>query len=331
MNKIFFIFSVLLCGACTQESDDLMVQTDDIFSWDSVIVVPSDYEYPKTPTFKVLSWNVEHFVDSHDDPYIDNERENNPPENMSLRLELLVKALKIANADVVILQEFEGAKFLRQIARDSLDGMNYLFFADNPSHNWYMNVIVMSRFPMGLAYGYGNATTPLPDYVAEDGTKETQNHINTRMLSINVYPSENYSFLLTGVHLKAGRGERNIAMRKGQINLLQKVFNRLLYQTPEKNMIIAGDLNATPDSEEIHLLVNNDDLLKPFIDPLAPSILTHPSDSPSRRLDYILVNDNMRAEMINNSIEVKSFFSSDSMRIISDHLPVVGVFSKNDQ
>ena len=330
-NLIFLFISCTFCLTCArEENEDFIAPQNDIFALDSAIVVPADYQYPGGDTFKVLSWNVEHFVDSHDDPYIDHERENNPPENMPQRLSLLIEALRQADADIVILQEFESAKFLKQIANDSLSNMDYLFFADIPSHNWYMNVIVMSRFPMGIAYSYGNATTPLPDYVAEDGTTETQNHINTRMLSIYVYPSEGYSFLLTAVHLKAGRGERNIAMRKGQINLLQKVFNGLLSQNPAKNMMIAGDLNATPDSEEISMLTNTEKLQKPFIDPLEASVLTHPSQSPSRRLDYILVNENMHTEMINNAIQVRSYFSGDSMRIISDHLPVVGIFKNYD-
>ncbi|MDN5203598.1 endonuclease/exonuclease/phosphatase family protein [Fulvivirgaceae bacterium BMA10] len=330
-NIFFLVLSILLYGACaTEEDDEPILSSDDVFTWDSVIVVPSDYQYPEGPTFKVLSWNVEHFVDGHDDPYIDNERENSPPENMPLRRNLLIKALKKADADIVVLQEFESAKYLKQIALDSLPDMNYRFFADVPSHNWYMNVVVMSRFPMGVIYGYGNATTPLPDYIAEDGSTETQNHINTRMLSINVYPSENYSFLLTGVHLKAGRGERNSSMRKGQINLLQRQFNRFLLRNPEKNMLIVGDLNATPDSEEINLLVNNSGLIRQFSDPLDTSVYTHPSDDPTRRLDYILVNENMFPEVVDKSIQIQSFFSSDTMRIISDHLPVVGIFNRTD-
>ena len=119
-------------------------------------------------------------------------------------------------------------------------------------------------------------------------------------------------------------------MRKGQINLLQQVFNGLLSQNPAKNIMIAGDLNATPDSEEISMLTNAEKLLKPFIDPLEASVLTHPSQSPSRRLDYILINENMHTEMINNAIQVRSYFSGDSMRIISDHLPVVGIFKNYD-
>jgi endonuclease/exonuclease/phosphatase family metal-dependent hydrolase len=241
-----------------------------------------------------------------------------------------MEALRKADADIVVLQEFESAKYLQQLAADSLPEMQYQFFADVPSHGWYMNVVMMSRFPMGIISGYGSATTPLPDYVTEDGSRETQNHINTRMWSIDVFPAENYSFLLTGVHLKAGRGPRNQAMRTGQINLLTATFNRMLDENPGKNMIIAGDLNATPNSAEIGLLLRNDQLRNRFIDAIDTAVYSHPADAPDRRLDYLLVNQNMYAEVVENSVEVAAFFPSDTMRIISDHLPVVGRFYKLD-
>lgn len=313
--------------SCTKQPvSESGTEKEELLNWQSVLVKPVDFEYEKDSTFKVLSWNVEHFIDQYDDPYIDNERENTPPENMPVRVSLFLKALKIADADIVVLQEFESAKYLQKLAQDSLGAMNYQYFADIPSHGWYMNVVIMSRFPMGIISGYGAATTPLPDYVTEDGKWETQNHINTRMWSIDVFPSEDYSFLLTGVHLKAGRGERNIAMRKGQLNLLTAQFNRILRENPDKNMMVAGDLNAIPGSEEIDLLVNNSKLKVSFVDAIDTAIHSHPADSPGRRLDYMLINKNMYPETLPNSVKVEHFFSGDTMRIISDHLPVIGSF-----
>lgn len=274
---------------------------------------------------------MEHFVDSYDDPYIDNERENNPPENMPLRVTLFLKALKKADADIVVLQEFESAKFLKQLATDSLPEMEYKYFADVPSHDWYMNVVVMSRFPMGIINGYGSVTTPLLGYVGEDGKGETQNQINTRMWSIDVFPAEDYNFLLTGVHLKAGRGERDIAMRKGQINFLVGQFNNILKQYPEKNIIVAGDLNAIPNSEEIALLIKNPKLFNVFEDRIDTAILSHPENEPTRRLDYILMNRNMGREALQRGVKVENFFMPDTMRTISDHLPVTATFYRQDK
>lgn len=329
MNKYFtlLLFSAAFCWSCTkhQTASPTTVKPASL-DIDSVLVKPADFEYTGDSTFKLLSWNVEHFVDAYDDPYIDNDRENIPPENMPLRVNLLLKALRMANADIVVLQEFEGAKYLKQLAQDSLPDMQYRYFADIPSHNWYMNVVVASRFPMGIITGYGLATTPLPGYVNEEGKAETQNQINTRMWSIDIYPSESYNFLLTGVHLKAGRGERNEAMRKGQLNLLNSQFNRVLAENPQKNMVIAGDMNATPNSEEIQLMIGNERLDSRFIDPIDTTIFSHPADQLKWRLDYILVNENMYPEMVENSVQVKQFFSLDTMDIISDHLPLMGTF-----
>lgn len=330
-NLALLSFIILVSASCSKQEKTATAKKNGSPFSDSVMVKPFDYEYDIDSVFSVLSWNVEHFIDGYDDPYIDNDRENNPPENMPLRLKLLLQALKKADADIVVLQEFESAKFLKQLATDSLPEMEYGYFADVPSHNWYMNVVVMSRFPMGIIRGYGSVTTPLPGYLDEEGKEETQNQINTRMWSIDVFPAEDYSFLLTGVHLKAGRGERDIAMRKGQLNLLVSQFGKILDKNPEKNMMVAGDLNAIPNTEELALLMNNPELDNPFIDAIDTVVYSHPANEPNRRLDYLLVNENMFQEALTEGIKVEDFFTPDTMRIISDHLPVTGTFYRQDK
>jgi hypothetical protein len=44
----------------------------------SSLILPEDYVDQVGDTLRVLSWNVEHFVDAYDSPYIDNRRENEP-------------------------------------------------------------------------------------------------------------------------------------------------------------------------------------------------------------------------------------------------------------
>ncbi len=329
MNKLYLVFLIFIMSCAGSKPNSQFIENDK--DKEAVTVIPHDFTYPSDSTFKILSWNVEHFVDQYDDPYIDNYREDSPPENMGLRFELLLKALKVADADIVVLQEFESAKYLKQLALDSLPDMDYRFFADIPSHNWYMNVVIMSKFPMGIMYGYGNVNTPLPGYLTESGEEESQNQINTRMWSMEIFPAADYEILLTGVHLKAGRSDRDIAMRKGQLNFLVSQFNRMLTTNPNKNMVLVGDLNATPTSEELRILIGNEKLKNAFIDPIDTAINSHPADAPRWRLDYMLVNKNMSTELIENSVKVANFFSADSMRIISDHLPVTGSFLRRDK
>ncbi|MBZ9651851.1 endonuclease/exonuclease/phosphatase family protein [Psychroflexus montanilacus] len=294
-------------------------------------VLPADYEYTDQETFKVLSWNVEHFVDEYDDPYIDAGRENEPNPEMKEKVMYLVEALKNEDADVVILQEFESSKFLRQIAAEHLEGMGYDFFASATSDNWYMNVVVMSKFPLGVMYAYGNVTTPVVDFKNEEGLTETQSQLNTRMWSLEVFPAADYDFILTGLHLKAGRGERNESMRLGQINFLKHQFKRFLSMNPSQNLLVAGDLNSTLGSKEIQALKQGSGTADKFYDPLPEEVFTHSVENPSRRLDYILYNGNMENEYVQNSAQVPSLLDEEKLKVLSDHLPLIIRFKKTDQ
>jgi len=314
----------------TPEEIKKVNQTSTAISDSSVISLPVGYQFPSDSTFTVLSWNVEHFVDPFDDPYINHLREDSPSYKLPGKVALLVKAIRKAEADIVVLQEFESEKYLMKLAQDSFPEMNYYFFSDAASPNWYMNVVLMSRFPLGVLHAYGDATTPLPDYRDEEGKKESQSKINTRMWSLQIFAAEGYQFWLTGVHLKAGRGERNEAMRLGQIHLLQSEYKKLRQLNPNANLLMVGDFNAYPNGKELKTLKNTDNGSPYLIDRLDSGVYTHPADSPHRRLDYILMNQDMEAELIEGSLEVKHFFSSDSMRMLSDHLPLMVKFRKGN-
>ena len=318
----FFLFSFFFssCKPAIKDSASLR----DVFK--KGIVTPDDYEDKAGDTLKVLSWNVEHFIDTHDNPYTQNRRENTGYK-MEGRVSLLVEALKKADADIVVLQEFEHIQFLQQIAKDSLPEMGYQFFADNESPGWYMNVVVMSKVPLGIMYGYGTVNTPVKYIDEKTGEEkyETQNRINTRLWSVDVLVNDEYSFLLTGVHLKAGRGGRNVAMRLGQLQFLKGQYERFLNEDPNRNILVVGDFNATPDSEEIQYMLDGGSKAK-FVDNLTDSIFSHPSDAPKWRIDHILPNTNMQAELIENSLQVKYYFDKETQRKLADHLPLVAEF-----
>ncbi len=290
------------------------------------IVAPKNYTATKGDTLKVLSWNVEHFIDTHDNPYTQNRRENTGYK-MEGRVSLLVEALRKADADIVVLQEFEHIQFLQQIAKDSLPELGYQFFADNESPGWYMNVVVMSKVPLGIMYGYGTVTTPVKYVDDKTGEEkyETQSRINTRLWSVDVLVNDDYSFLLTGVHLKAGRGPRNVAMRLSQLQFLQGQHKRFLRENPNRNILMVGDFNATPDSDEIQYLLNETASPK-FVNNLTDSIFSHPADEPKWRIDHILPNVNMQSELIENSLQVKYYFDKETQRKLADHLPLIAEF-----
>ena len=291
------------------------------------MVTPANFKNPIGDTLKILSWNVEHFVDEFDNPYIHAKREDSADvSQVDARCKMLAEALKAIDADVVVLQEFESQIFLQKIVAKYLPNSGYRFFASSPSPSWYMNVVIMSRVPLGTIHGYGSATTPVIGMVDEQGLPESQHRINTRMLSVEIFPNDKNAFILTGLHLKAGRGERNEAMREGQIRFLLGQCRRFQKERHRSKQIILGDLNCTPESDEFVLLTSKYRNLK-FLNIWATDTKTHPTPEPQRQLDYIIINKQMNKNYIKKSAKVAQVFSMKKMKKVSDHLPVVAVFT----
>ncbi|MEQ8524888.1 endonuclease/exonuclease/phosphatase family protein [Gracilimonas sp.] len=310
---------VLFTSACTIQQQKEKPSSN---SFSQAITTPAWYQASDFDTVKVLSWNVEHFVDSYDNPYIDNGRENTPPENMQERRKLFVEIIKEANADLVVLQEFESDSYAQQLAEEYFPELGYKVFAGHESNDWYMNVVVMSRIPLGLFHSYATSNTPIIGQTDDDGNPASQEFTNNRMWTTEVIVNPDYSFSLTGVHLKAGRGERNENWRLGQINLLRAHYKQLLALNPNQNILTVGDFNSTPDSDEFKAFLGAGTEVE-FIDPLAGTdVFSHPADSAFWRIDHILPNRNMHAEIVNDTVIVNYFFSLDSMEMAADHLPM---------
>jgi endonuclease/exonuclease/phosphatase family metal-dependent hydrolase len=236
---------------------------------------------------------------------------------------------------VVVLQEFESASFAQVLAEDYFPELGYRHFQGHESNNWYMNVVVMSRIPLGTFYSYSPWTLPIEGFTEEDGSPSVQNLVNNRMWTVEVLPSQNYQFLLTGLHLKAGRGERNEAWRLSQIKALRTQFTRFEQLYPDQNHVVVGDLNCTPDSYEFRYLLAGDSVSNGplFVDPLADTgVFSHPADSVFWRIDHILPNKQMKPELLSDSpFGPFTPFSPDSMRAISDHLPMRAFFLAKDE
>ncbi|MCS7019266.1 MAG: endonuclease/exonuclease/phosphatase family protein [Cytophagales bacterium] len=297
------------------------------------IALPEGYRFPQKNTFTILSWNVEHFVDEFDNPYIRNEREDvkdsQAQAEVQRKIALLVKALRQANADIVVLQEFESMAFLRQIAREHLADMGYQFFAASESPDWYMNVVIMSRYPMGITYGYRSLYTPLPGIKNNGGEERTQININSRIVAQEIFIRPDLAFLLTGVHLKAGRNQEDVATRIGQIKAIQYQLLQLKKRNKHLPMVLAGDFNSLEGSAEMNELLHKNNPLQ-WRDPWqGKNALTHPADNPERRLDYILANKIMAKWIQPQTAIIGGLFADEptAQRTMSDHLPVQITFS----
>ena len=323
VTLLILIFTFAACSTTDLSTDS--TSTASIGDWES-IAVPDGYNYADFDTISVVTWNVEHFVDEYDNPYIDNDRENDPDPDIIERRKLLAEALIDLDADIVVFQEIESAAYVEAIAEEYLDGMNYRYFTSRESNDWYMNVVVMSRLPLGVLYSYANPYTYILGQQDDDGSPSIQNLTNNRMLSVDVHVNPDYSFVLSGLHLKAGRGDRNEGWRIGQINLLREHYSMITTMDPDARILVTGDLNTLPGDREFLQLLGSDTNLT-FIDPLADvESFTHTADDPQRQLDHILPNESMMEDLVPESMQVATPFDAQTMRFISDHLPVIARF-----
>lgn len=297
------------------------------------MALPENYQFPQKNTFTILNWNVEHFVDAFDNPYVRNEREDvkdaKMQEEVKQKVAMLVKALREADADIVVLQEFESIAFLRQIAREHLADMGYQFFAGSESPDWYMNVVIMSRYPMGMTYSFRSLYTPVPGVKNKEGQPRTQINVNSRVVAQEIFIRPDYAFVLTGAHLKAGRNEEDIATRMGQIQVIQYQLQQLKKRNKRLPMVFAGDFNSLDGSREMGELLRKDNPLQ-WNDPWqGKTVFTHTADKPERRFDYILVNKAMLPMVKREEAAIGGLLKDDpaAQRAISDHMPVRVTFS----
>lgn len=265
---------------------------------------------------KILSWNVEHMVDMYDNPYIHNIREDSGINDVS-RYQLIAEVVKTHDPDIVVLQEFESEQLAKWLVDSLLPESGYAFFTDIESIDWYMNVVIMSRIPLGMNFGYGNLYTPY----LEDGETKYQRHLNTRILTTEVWTSPDTYFYLTGVHLKAGGGDRNQSMRLEQLQLINERLNVLPKLNGFQGHLLMGDLNSYTKSDELQLLLNNG-----FSVAGEMEINTHPADSAYRRLDYILMDNIMSKFYVDGSAKIGGIYPPKKQDLASDHLPLLAMF-----
>ncbi len=315
MRLSLLIISFVLFSCSQPESNPENNTTKADLTWPSW--------YSPLDTVRVLSWNVEHFVDDFDNPYISNRREDNPADNLPERRQRLAEVVKMVDADIIIFQEFESSTYAQVLADEYFPELGYQIYGGLESDDWYMNVVLLSRVPLGSFYSYANSNTPILGQTNDDGSLASQSFINNRMWSVDVLVNENYDFNLTGLHLKAGRGERNENWRSGMMNLLRNQFSKFMELDHDQNLLVVGDFNATPNSWEFQSFLGDTTDLR-FIDPLAGTgVFSHPADSVFWRIDHIVPNEFMMPEIIQNSVQVFTPFSPDSMDFIADHLPMI--------
>lgn len=199
------------------------------------------------------------------------------------------------NPDIVAIQECDwatkrsraphqnGVKFVNELAYHT--GMFGIYGKSINYAGGYYGIGLLSKYPI-LSY----ERVLLPN----DGRTEQRSMLVT---DIELPDGEVITFVNTHLEVKTAK------MRIEQVKFIEK------YLKGRKNQLfLAGDMNATPDSEEMGMLREN------WAD-LTNRVFTYHTSKPEIKIDYIYSKPSKNVELVNTMVkeDVK----------LSDHFPVI--------
>ncbi|AZU62304.1 endonuclease/exonuclease/phosphatase family protein [Neobacillus mesonae] len=250
-----------------------------------------EQEFPRGESVgvKVMSYNIHHGVG----------------EDGVLDLGRIAQMIEEANADIIGLQEVDNHWSSRSDFQDQAKkladrlGMFYTYAANldlepiNPGEpRRQYGTAILSKYPILKSVNH---------QLSKIGNTEQRGLLEA---SINVKGNH---FHVYNTHLALTSAERQI-----QIEEIINIASR-----SEGPKVILGDLNATPESNEMKLLYSN------YQDTFAEEnkANTYPAINPTKRIDYIFSSNNLEtkvARVINT--------------LASDHLPIMTelVLERND-
>ncbi len=288
---------------------------------------------------KIAAYNAEFFFDVFDDPYTPDEQFHvkQQPE-----VAAIAAALREMDADVVCFQELENEELLRGLAGEYLADMGYRYIVCGRTNSGLgQNLGVMSRLPIRKVASYrfrdfsieGEPGTwrfardlmqvtlavPTGGEAADAGNAGEEGEVATLHVFVAHFKSK-----------RAGEGDpESVKWRTAEATGARSIIAELLANEPDAMATLVGDLNDTPDSRPLGVLLGGTEL----IDVMAAS-LEQGQERPktffsrSRRydpdtIDYILATPALARRVVTGSVGV---LDDERFHEGSDHRPVYATF-----
>ncbi len=275
---------------------------------------------PATNQFTVATYNVRNWLTM--------PRWGKPDQPKPLDEKMaVVECLADIQPDVLALQEIGSDRDLIDIVgRLRNAGLVY------PDGEWIegvdtnRHVAILSRFPIIKRNSVTDATYTLSGQTLG---------ISRGIIDVTVGVSDAYHFRALVAHLKSKRPVPDFnqaAMRLAEANLLRRHAEKLIKTNPRLNLLVMGDLNDTPMSQPLVALRGQE---PPFLHTIEAIdrdgqdfTFFWKSAGERSRLDYLLVNEAMQAELVRDGFGI-----GDSQRWnqASDHRAVYARFYALDQ
>lgn len=272
---------------------------------------------------RIASYNIRNLFDGIPAP-------GGPAENAKPEKELVAlgEAMRHINADVIALQEVENKEVLGQFRDRYIRELGYremvLIEANDPRG---IDVALISRYPVVDVKSHKDVRFPVPGQGEQGFSRD--------LLQVRIQGPNNYLFTAFVVHLKSQHGaEQADAKRRAEAEQINRIVGQFQRQNPRENVVVLGDFNDTVETHEIAPLVNPQvsgiglyDIIHEEFG-IQPWVFTYHPQRYRSRIDYILLNQNMKNEYIPRSVQLyKPSKQGEQWQHLyfydaSDHIPI---------
>ncbi len=279
--------------------------------------------------FTVATYNVKNYLVES----IPN-RKAKPPEARQRVQQVLLHA----QADVVVLQEMGRQAAINDLAAGlKRGGLHYPHRLLMQGHDRAIRLGLLSRFPIIQTILHTN------DQFLIEGQRQW---VRRGFLEAEIAVNENYRFTLLAAHLKSKFQvpyAREKDIRKKEAAIMRGKIVEILKRIPDTNLLVAGDLNDTPDSTAVRTVIGRGTqrLFDPkpgewvFADsefmldrPQVKWTYYYPAGGAYTRVDYLLISRGMKREWRPESTSIAAlpyWFEA------SDHRLVMAGFEATDR
>lgn len=273
---------------------------------------------------RLATYNIRNLFDGIQNP--GKEPEKAKPEK---ELQALSEAMHHINADVMGLQEVESKEVLTQFRDRFLGDMGYrevVLIEGNDARG--IDVALFSRYPVLDVKSHKDARFDVPGQGVMGLSRD--------LLQVRLQGPNNYIFTMFVTHLKSHHGDAPADVRRHAEALkVREIIDQFSAQNPRENVVLVGDFNDPPRSPHIGPItqpparggMNLTDLILQDLGEQDWVYTYHPQKYRSR-IDYILLNDNMKNEYIPRSVQLyKPHKEGNDWKELyfynaSDHIPV---------
>jgi endonuclease/exonuclease/phosphatase family metal-dependent hydrolase len=274
-------------------------------------------------TLKIATYNVENLFDG----IINNPRFKKERAKPKKELRALSDVLHLINADVVVMEEVESQKTLKDFRDKYLKDMGYkepIVIEGNDPRG--IDVAVLTKLEVRSVKSH-------KDYRFQVGDRKRG--FGRDLLQVQLKAPSGYELTVFASHLKSKLGDKkqSDAVRQAEAQAIQTILKDFQTKNPKANFLLMGDFNDEPLSAPLKPLLGPQNPLK-LVDIAAadlgikPSIFTYHPKKYRSRIDYILVSPTMMPEYRARSVHIQQ---NPEAYWASDHLPLIAEFEAQDR